>query len=217
MKMKIDLIVVDMDGTAVQYPNKPFSSTWDALQVILSEEEKIEWINLRDFYVGKPDLYKMWFNKQVALLKGKSVSDAERVLFPIPYSPGFLDFFRFNNCFKKAILSSGVDLVVKKIVEEASFEYYLCQNLEAHDGFFTGKGLCWNSLDKVDHLRALSTHFRIDLNRACYIGDHPSDIPCFESVRFPVAFNPRNGLEEYVVKTGISSIHDFRELKQILY
>lgn len=215
--MKIDLIVVDMDGTAVQYPNKPFSSTWDALQGILSEEEKVEWIRLRDFYVGRKSQYQEWFDSQVSLLKGKRVSDAEGVLFPIPYSPGFLDFFRFNNGFKKAILSSGVDLVVRKIAQEANFGDYMCQDLETTSGVFTGRGRCWNSLDKVEHLNVLSDRLAIPLSRACYIGDHPSDISCFEAVSFPVAFNPRNGLEEYVNRTQIPSIMDFRELKQILY
>src|SRR3989344_4330437 len=120
--MKIDLIVTDMDGTAVQYPNEPFSSSWDALLGILAEEERREWVRLRDFYVGKPGLYGKWFNEQVALLKEKRASDAEKVLFPIPYSPGFLEFFGSNNSFKKAILSSGVDLVVRKIAEEANFD-----------------------------------------------------------------------------------------------
>ncbi|MBI3622900.1 HAD-IB family phosphatase [Candidatus Pacearchaeota archaeon] len=215
--MKTDLIVVDMDGTAVQYPNQPFSSTWDALQGILSEEEKREWIRLRDFYVGNSGLYEKWFNEQVALLKGKRVSDAERVLFPIPYSPGFLDFFGFNNDFKKAILSSGVDLVVRKIAEEANFGDYVCQSLETANGSFTGRGRCWSSLDKIEHLHTLSACLEVPLIRTCYIGDHPSDISCFEAVGFPVAFNPRNGLEVYVRETGIPSISDFRELKQILY
>src|SRR3989344_3085021 len=150
--MKVDLIVVDMDGTAVQYPNQPFSSTWDALQGILSEEERLEWVRLRDLYAGNSGLYEKWFNAQVALLKGKRVGDAERFLFPIPYSPGFLDFFQNNNGFKKAILSSGIDLVVKKIAEEANFGDYVCQSLETASGFFTGSGRCWSSLDKVEHL-----------------------------------------------------------------
>ena len=215
--MKVDLIVVDMDGTAVQYPNQPFSSTWDALQELLSDEEKVEWVRLRDFYVGKPDLYKKWFNEQVALLEGKSVSDAEKVLFPIPYSKGFLDFFRSNNDFKKAILSSGVDLVVRKIAEEANFGDYICHSLETTNGVFTGRGRCWKSLDKVEYLHALSDRLEIPLSRTCYIGDHPSDISCFKAVNVPVAFNPRNGLEEYVNTAQIPSIRDFGELKQILY
>lgn len=215
--MKIDAVFVDMDGTSVQYPNEPFSSSWDALaQGLLSEEEKRKWSSLTEKYYGHDELYKTWFEEQVAMLKGRKVEEAERALFPIPYSPGFGEFFSTNNTFKKAILSAGIDLVVNKIVADFKFDAYVCQILEIEDGLFTGKGKSFDSLDKSSKLLSLASGLGVSLDKICYIGDTPGDISCFELIKFPVAFSPRGGLEEYVKKKSIPFISDFRELNEIL-
>jgi phosphoserine phosphatase len=137
---EIKAIFCDMDGTAVDYDNEPYHSSWDALLDILTQEEKKKWISTRDFFVQGNGDYDEWFNEQVKLLKGKELKDAEKALFPVPYSKGFFDFFIHNNCFRKAIISSGLDLVAKKISDELSFDDYVAQHLEVKEGFFTGKG-----------------------------------------------------------------------------
>jgi len=213
---EIKAIITDMDGTAVQYPNKPFYSSWDALAGVLSEEKRREWFGLRDFYVEKKESYKEWFDKQVSLLKGISLKEAEKILFPIPYSLGFEDFFRNNNGFKKAILSSGIDFVIKKIAEDNGFDYWIAQKIEVKRGFFTGKGDSFKSLNKLEYLNKILDYLNISCKNTCYIGDHPSDIPCLEFVTFPMAFNPKNGLENYVKENKIPLITDFRELYKIL-
>ncbi len=84
--MKIKALVVDMDGTAVSYPNEPFHSSWDALAEILSKEKKQKWFELRDTYLKKGALfYSEWFEKQVSFLSGLELQKVSRYLFPIPY------------------------------------------------------------------------------------------------------------------------------------
>lgn len=214
--MKADLIVTDMDGTAVQYPNQPFFSSWDALIEILSEEEKRRWLSFSKAYFSDEMDYEEWFNGQVSLLRGKSVCDAEKVLFPIPYSPGFLEFFQNENDCRRGILSLGVDIVIKKIVEDVRFDYYVTQSIEVEEGSFTGKGKPFRSLDKKQLLLEMVNSARVDLERVCYVGDTRGDISCLDSVGIPVAFNPKEGLEKYVEKRQISVINDFRELDRIL-
>lgn len=215
--MKADLIVTDMDGTAVQYPIGVFSSSWDTLAEILSEDEKKQWFSHFENYHGKTELYFEWFNKQVGLLKGKKLSDAEKFLFPIPYSKGFREFFSNSKELKKAILSAGIDIVARKIAEEFSFDYWIAQEVCVERGVFNGKGISFkNGQDKSKLLFEIMQRFDVNRSRTCYVGDTGNDISCLEIVDIPVAFNPTHGLEEYVKLKKIPCIYDFHELKEIL-
>jgi phosphoserine phosphatase len=214
--MKARLIVTDMDGSAVQYPYGDFASSWDALTEILSKDEKEKWFSFVEKYYGKED-YQSWFNAQVDLLKGKRLCDAENFLFPIPYSPGFKEFFSHSNGAKKAILSAGIDIVARKIAQDLNFDFWIAQSLGIENGFFTGtgKGIV-DYRNKTNLLTEISKNFNIPLSDSCYIGDTPGDIGCLELVGFPIAFNPHHGLEDYANSKGIPKISDFRELNGIL-
>jgi phosphoserine phosphatase len=74
--MKVGAIICDMDGTAVQYPNGDFSSSWDILTELLSEKEKEEWFSLIKENYGTGN-YDKWFKSELKLLKGKKLCDAE--------------------------------------------------------------------------------------------------------------------------------------------
>jgi phosphoserine phosphatase len=214
--MGINLVVTDMDGTAVQYNHGDFSSSWDALTELLSDEERTKWFSLVKEYYGKKD-YRSWFQAQVSLLKGKKLSDAEGALFPIPYSPGFQEFFANSNGLKKAIISAGIDLVARKIANDFHFDYWIAQTLEIKSGLFTGNGE--SNVDyqnKSNLLINTAALFGISLSQTCYIGDTSGDIGCLELVGTPIAFNPHHGLEEYVKQKKIPVISDFRELSKLL-
>ncbi len=214
--MKADLIITDMDGTAVQYPIGEFASSWDALARFLSDEKKFRWFSLTRKYYGKGN-YESWFQEQVSLLAGKTLADAHKVLFPIPYSPGFADFFSNSNGLKKAILSAGVDIVAEKITEELHFDYWVAQYLEIQDGVFTGRGrVNVDYRNKSVFLPEIARRFDASLQRTCYVGDTEGDKSCMELVGVPVAFKPHHGLEEYAKQRNIPCIDDFRQLNGIL-
>jgi HAD superfamily phosphoserine phosphatase-like hydrolase len=216
MVLRIKAIFCDMDGTAVKYPNEPFHSSWDALLNIFSEQEKKKWISIRDYYLKLQGRYDDWFKEQVGMLKGKKLEDAKRFLFPVPYSEGFFEFFSQNNGFKKAIVSSGIDLVAEKIVTELDFDDYIAQSLEIKDGFFTGKGSYSFSICKAEGIKNLSERYGLDLGETCYIGDSSWDISCFDIVGLPLAYEPKKNLEDYIEKNNIKVIKDFRNLEKIL-
>jgi phosphoserine phosphatase len=212
----VQLVVTDMDGTAVQYSYGEFASSWDALTEILPEDEKKKWFSFVKEFYGKND-YKSWFNAQVNLLKGKKLCDAEKVLFPPPYSPGFQEFFTNSNGLKKAIISAGIDLVARRIAEDFNFDYWIAQSLEIQNGLFTGRGE--SNVDyqnKSNLLVNTASLFAIPLSKVCYVGDTSGDIGCLELVGVPIAFNPHHGLEKYVEHKRIPIISDFRELNRIL-
>ena len=56
-----------------------------------------------------------------------------------------------------------------------------------------------------------TSNFRLE--ESCFIGDGVNDIPCFEIVGLPIAYNPRVKIVEKYVKYIIS---DFKELNKIL-
>jgi len=214
--MKIKALVVDMDGTAVSYPNEPFHSSWDALAEVLPEDKKQKWFELRDFYLTKGDsFYSEWSEKQVLFLGGVSLQEANKNLFPIPYSRGFVDFFRcVDGKYKKGLISSGLELVAQRISEDFSFDFFSANSLEISNGFFTGRGTSRVDLvSKKRELERISSSYGFGLGNICYVGDSFNDVPVLECVGLSVAFEPKG---KEVISAAKYSISDFRELQEIL-
>ncbi len=221
MMGQIKAIICDMDGTALSY-NNTTGCSWDQLIYILDKEKKERWCKDRDLYLSQdlsnPEIYNKWFISNLSLLKGKKLSDAECVLFPLPYCNGFCDFFgNLNKGIKKGILSNGLGLAAEEIKQEFNFDEYIAHYLEIKNGIFTGfgeRGMI--SLCKVDGLKKMSERFGVDLENVCYIGDSRFDISCLDRVGLPVAFNPKPGLKKYAERKSIPFIYNFRELNNIL-
>ena len=219
MKKTIKMIVSDMDGTLVDYPIKPFNSTWDAFYdaLGLSEENRM----LRENYYPKKELETEWTDKQVGLLKGMPVAKALENLFPIPYSKGAKEFFlSLNGDYKKGILTSGISFVADAIKKELNFDFSISNTLNQKNERFTGTYnhenwlKLWAKGAKADKLKEISYKFKIPLDSICFIGDNDNDIPCFNLVALPVAFNPKT---EETGKNAKYIISDFRELNSLLY
>ena len=214
--MKIKVLVVDMDGTAVSYPNEPFHSSWDALAGVLPTDTKQKWFGIRDYYLEKGDpFYDEWFEKQVSFLRGIKLQEVEKILFPPPYSPGFVNFFKsVNGQYKKGILSSGLELVAERIYKDLSFDFFSANPLEIYKGVFTGRGTNKIALlSKKGELEKISRSHKFDLKEVCFVGDSFNDIPVLECVGLPIAFEPKS---EEVASAAKYSISNFKELKNIL-
>ena len=212
---KIKMIITDMDGSIVNYPNKPFNSNWDVFPEILSDKKKKEWFALRDFYIKKNWAYEEWFNKRVDLLKGITFSKTLSSFFPIPYSKGVESFFSFvDDKYVKGIISSGVGFVAEKIKDELDFDFQVSNHLEIKNGKFTGKGKTnCGFLEKGRVVSSFARKYGFVNEEVCYIGDHFNDIPAFNLVGLAVAFNPK---EKNLEKKVDCVIYDFDDLKQIL-
>lgn len=209
------MILCDMDGTLVDYPNKPFNSTWDVFPEILSEKKKKEWFRLRDFYLKNRGHYEEWFNKQTTLLKGISVENANHIFFPIPYSKGVESFFNYlDGEYVKGIVSSGIGFVAEKIKCDLNFDFQSSSDLETEAGKFTGRGkINFDLYEKDKLIISIAQKYGISLEEICYIGDHFNDVPAWKISGLPVAFNPK---EKELEKKVDYVIYDFCELKKIL-
>ena len=212
---KIELILFDMDGTLVNYPNEPFHASWDVFPEVLSEQKKREWFDIREFYLRKKGFYDEWFDKQLNLIKGISVENVYNAFFPIPYSKGVESFFSsLNGGYVKGIVSSGVGFVAEKIKNDLKFDFQLSSDLEVKFGKFTGNGKMNFDFYEQDKVVAdISRECNVKLENVCYIGDHFNDVPAFNIVGLSVAFNPKN---KELEKKADYVIYDFMKLNKIL-
>ncbi len=211
--MKVRTIVCDMDGTLVNYNYGNFGGAWDVLYKTLNLEKENNAL-FKEYYFKK-GLYSEWLDKVIRLLKGKKVHDGLRGLLPINYSEGVKEFFtNLNFNYRKGILTSGINLIADKIKEELNFDFSYSTILNYNKDIFDGTyGLAVPLWDKKKKLIEVSKILNFKLEETCFIGDGVNDIPCFEIVGLPIAFNPR---EDYIKKSVTYVIKDFRELNQIL-
>lgn len=215
--MKIKLYAFDIDGTLVNYNNKPFGSTWDALIPALKKEKREKWISIRDKYLNSDKKkYKEWFESQVALLKGLSLKKAEEFLFPIPYLEGADSFLNLLKEIKKekkfytALISCGINIVAEKIKKDFSIDFLICSELFIENGVFTGKGeYNINLWEKEKAIEEISQKLNIKLEEICYFGDSDSDINIFNIVGLSIAINPKS---QKVSETALYTFKNFKEL-----
>ena len=223
MAKRINTLIFDMDGTLVEYKNKPFNSSWDVMAGLLSQEKREKWFQQRDFYLDKKEFYSEWYINQVALLCNLKLQEAIGALFPIPYSRGVRGFFSDKNSHRNnyttGILTSGIDLVAEKIRCDFKMDFCVCASiLEVNGDIFTGKGKCYQSLwEKNLDLLKVAREKNLNLQEILYVGDNENDIPVFELVGFPVAFKPKTKkTRDFVNKRSGFIINDFGELNLIL-
>lgn len=211
--MEVKAIICDMDGCVISYPNEPYNSSWDAISEALSNKK--EWIEIRDFYVNKKEKRVEWFEKQVEMLKGLSLEETAKVLFPVPYSTGAVAFFNsLDGSYIKGLVSSGINIVAERVKKELSLDFQVSNYLEIEKGIFTGKGKEVVGLDnKLQVLEDILEQYCIGLNETCFIGDNFNDVPVFEKIGLAIAYNPKT---REVGKKVDCVISDFRELNKIL-
>lgn len=209
---KIQMVLTDMDGSAVRYKNHPFNSGWDAIGDVLPPELRKKWYETRDYYYSRRELYSEWFGAQCRLLTGLAVKEVAKKVFPVPYAPGFLEFFtklRPENGFITGLISSGVDLIANRVRKEAALDIVVCNKVHIHKGRFTGTGQeivgLWS---KLELLAKQADICEILLEQICYVGDSENDIEVLNAVGRPYIINPHPN-----VKGLAPEIKDYREIK----
>ncbi len=215
MKRKIKLVSIDGDGCLFAYTNigSQFHSSWDALGFAYGFKEV--WDERGKTYYKDKDANKKWALEDSADMKGLHSHQAHKVLYPIPYSPGVVDFLTATKGkLVRGLLSGCIDMVGKKAAEDHSMDFCFCNTLHRENDIFLGTcDYAVPTWEKHTFIPQLCQKFGVTPEEICHVGDHENDISCFEQVGLAVAFNPK---KEEVGRKAHHIIRDFAELNQIL-
>lgn len=208
------LATVDLDGTVVEYDKDEFGSSWGAVlnAAGFSEERK----KLTDEYFDKKELYKKWFKKQVALLKGKSLYKIKDEVLPPKYSRGARKLFEElrRMGLYRGIITSGVDIVARYVEKDLDLDFCVCNDLFHKNGFFTGLGKSNVDLwKKGSNLIEVCKKFNVKPSEAVVIGDHENELDLFEIAGLSIAYKPKT---EKVKKSADYVITNLNEIPLII-
>jgi len=214
---RIKVVTIDVDGCLVSYDNvgTTFRSSWDALGCAYGLQDK--W-NRRtekfyDSLRGTND--HSWAETNVAELAGKSVQEALKILYPIPYCAGAREFADASKGkFTRGLLTTAIDLVAKKAEEELGFDFCMCNTLHRNNGTFAGT-LDYDVPTWLKHtklLRICGKYF-VKPKEICHIGDNENDVDVAEKVGMFIALKPKTPKVE---KKGDYVVNDFFEVGRIL-
>ncbi len=213
--MITDLVLFDMDGTIVQYNSGSFQSSWDALGEAIGRKE--EWDRLLRHYINKPAQYQEWFEENCRGLEGVQVESVKPVLFPPPYTPGFPECCAYlkGKGILLGLVSSGVDLVAKKIQQEVGLDFILINELLSdRKGRFTGRGRMNVHIgEKGELVKKILHQYGIRREATAFIGDHFNDIPAWQEVGYPLGMNLKDQRCYSQVKAHFT---DFYQVKDFL-
>ncbi|MBI2662378.1 HAD-IB family phosphatase [Candidatus Woesearchaeota archaeon] len=217
--MPIDLILLDMDGTIIQPDCTRLQSSWDMLGHATGRGE--EWDALCNYYLPKPELHHEWSTKQFAFFKGLNVQELLDKILPLPYTPGFSEFCQYVTAqsIPIGIISSGLDLIAKKIIEEMSLNFFITNHIHREQDLFTGTGaLLFHLHEKGQRINELLTRRNYNRNNVMFIGDHTNDISAWERVGFPLGINLKDKQCYPYVKEQFTNFYQITTyLKNILH
>ncbi len=208
-------MLLDMDGTVVQYNSSSYQSSWDAIGKAAGLGE--EWQELLRYYIDKPLLYQEWFDKNCEKLAGVSVAAISQEIFPPPYTPGFLECCGYlkQQGVVLGLLSSGVDLVAKRIQEEAGLDEIVVNEVYVENGCFTGRGNLKVALDgKGQIIQQLMEQYHAAREETAFIGDHFNDIPAWQKVGLPLGMNVKDARCYGFIQHHFNNFYEARDFLQ---
>ena len=155
------LIFLDADKTFIQ------CEMIDEISRISGSEEIVKKITSKAMN-GEID-FREALMQRVETLKGVRLSDLQRLILNIPYTPGVGRLIRILKMlgYKIGIVSGGFSIVIDHIRSRFDLDYGLANTLEIKDGFLTGR-ILGDIIDgpmKANLLREVSLREKIPLEQ----------------------------------------------------
>jgi phosphoserine phosphatase len=181
------LVVFDMDSTLIQ------SEVIVELSKMAGAGPKVEQIT-RAAMQGEMD-FKESFTKRVALLKGLTQSDLDRIIQTLPLTEGaeLVTATLKRLGYKLGILSGGFTFVGEYLKEKLGFDYVYANELDMENGMVTGrvKGEIVDGEKKASLLREIAQQENLSIQQTIAVGDGANDLPMITIAGLGVAFNAK--------------------------
>lgn len=186
---RYDLACFDMDGTLTRV-----RSSWQWVHECFGVDSEP---NYRAFVNGEIDEME-FMRRDIALWTAKNpdvnIRDIARTFRDMPLIDGIQETVAClkDNGMACVIVSGGIDLAAKMLVDEFGFDGYLADGIGVNpDGTLTGEGVQNVDLrDKGIHVRRLMAEYGTVPERTVSVGNSYTDIPMFRCTGLSVAVNP---------------------------
>jgi len=205
------IVWFDCDGVLTNHP-----SSWAALHEYFGSRDNRFFAELyRKGYIS----YLDWMKIDIALMihsYGKPItrSDVEKALSIIRVKDSAVEVFNtLRKNYVLGVISSGVDVVVKRVCEALKPDICLYNELVFVDGILIPGGRDnVPLLEKPRIIREVSEEYGFTLDRVVYVGDSVWDAVVFKSVGLSIAVEPCGEACSYATYV----VRDLREIPVIL-
>jgi len=139
--------------------------------------------------------------QRVALLKGLTVEQLERVYERLPLTPGAAELVRIlqHLNYKIAIVSGGFQFFISKLKDKYRLNYGFANQLQIEDGAVTGKveGEIVDAEAKASILSTLAEQEGFSLQQVVAVGDGANDIHMLAKAGLGIAFNAKPIVQQH--------------------
>jgi len=183
--MRFRLIVFDLDGVLVEEP-----SAWGTLHKAFGTYEASK-ENLKAYESGIID-YPEFMRRDIRLWRQRHINEVEAILHNFTLTRGAFEtceFLKFRE-FQLAIVSAGIDILVRVVSEKLKIKNWIANGLEIDTkGFLTGEGIFRVDLmEKHLALKELIKPLGIKLSDTIAVGDSKYDITLMKACGTGIAF-----------------------------
>ena len=210
---KYDLVCFDMDGTLTK-----LRSSWCWVHSCFEVDNEPAYQAFCNGEIDEPEFMR----RDIALWTTKNPDVTLRdiaVLFrDMPLIEGIQETIAClrANGIRSVIISGGINLAAKMIVDEFGFDGYIADEILAYDdGKLTGEGKMNVDLrDKGINVRQFIEKYGTTPERTVSVGNSFTDIPMFKNSGMSIAFNPtdkytQDAATHTVFSENIADILDF--------
>lgn len=186
---KYDLVCFDMDGTLTTV-----RSSWRWVHECFEVDNEPSYQAFINGEISQQEFMRedirLWMEKK----PGVTLGDIARTFQTMPLIGGIQETVACleDNGIACVIVSGGVDLAAKMLVNEFGFDDYIAFEICAdEDGRLTGEGMLHLDLhNKGVNVRQFTEKYSTTKERTVSIGNSFTDIPMFENSGLSIAFNP---------------------------
>ena len=202
------LVVFDMDSTIVD------GEVIDEMAEAAGVGRQVSDITARAMR-GEMD-FEQALRARVAMLKGLTVEDLERVAGSLRLNPGSEDLVRTlkNMGFRLALISGGFTYFTDRLKRELGFDHTYANGLVIRDGVVTGEveGPIIDMHRKGEIMAELAAREGLTLDEVVAVGDGANDQVMIKNAGLGIAFNAKE-----ILKRAADGSISRDNLKGILY